>query len=141
MEHDKITRFLTAHNQAYLKALKEIMDGRKTGHWMWYIFPQLKGLGKSEISEYYALDNIREAGEYLRHPILGKHLVEISGAVLSLDGRTAYGIFGSPDDLKLRSCMTLFAKVDHSDPVFGNVLGKYFHDQQDELTLEFLGKS
>lgn len=139
MKHDKINRFLTAHNQAYLKALQEIMSGRKTSHWMWYIFPQLKGLGKSEISKYYALDNIREANEYLSHPILGKHLIEISGAVNSLRGITAYGIFGSPDDMKLCSCMTLFSKVNNADPVFENVLGKYFDGRYDDMTLKLLG--
>jgi len=138
MEHDKISRFLTAHNQAYTKALEEILHGKKTSHWMWYIFPQLRGLAKSEISGYYALDNIRDAREYLGHPILGKHLIEISKAVFSLQGRTAYEIFSSPDELKLRSCMTLFSKVDHADPVFGNVLNKYFDGQHDELTLELL---
>ncbi|MDQ0639957.1 uncharacterized protein (DUF1810 family) [Pedobacter sp. W3I1] len=138
MESEKINRFLTAQNQAYLKALEEIRAGKKVSHWMWYIFPQLKGLGKSEISEYYALEGIHDATDYLKHPVLGRHLVEISNAVLSLTGRSAHEIFGSPDDMKLRSCMTLFARAKDADQVFKKVLDKYFDGQFDSLTLELL---
>jgi uncharacterized protein (DUF1810 family) len=138
MESEKINRFLTAQNQAYLKALEEIRAGKKVGHWIWYIFPQLKGLGKSEISEYYALEGINDATDYLNHPVLGRHLVEISNAVLLLTGRSAHEIFGSPDDMKLRSCMTLFAEMKNTDPVFKQVLDKYFDGQFDRLTLELL---
>ena len=135
---EKIKRFLTAQNQAYLKALEEIRAGKKVGHWIWYIFPQLKGLGKSEISEYYALEGINDATDYLNHPVLGRHLVEISNAVLSLTGRSAHEIFGSPDDMKFRSCMTLFAGIKDTDPVFKQVLDKYFDGQFDRLTLDLL---
>ena len=138
MESEKINRFLTAQNQAYLKALEEIRAGKKVGHWIWYIFPQLKGLGKSEVSEHYALEGINDATDYLNHPVLGRHLVEISNAVLSLTGRSAHEIFGSPDDMKLRSCMTLFAEIKNTDPVFKQVLDKYFDGQFDRLTLELL---
>jgi uncharacterized protein (DUF1810 family) len=138
MESEKINRFLTAQNQSYLKALEEIQAGKKVSHWMWYIFPQLKGLGKSEISEYYALEGVNDATDYLNHPVLGRHLVEISNAVLSLTSRSANEIFGSPDDMKLRSCMTLFAKTKNADPIFKQVLDKYFDGQFDRLTLELL---
>jgi uncharacterized protein (DUF1810 family) len=138
MESEKINRFLTAQNQSYLKALEEIRAGKKVSHWMWYIFPQLKGLGKSEISEYYALEGVNDATDYLNHPVLGRHLVEICNAVLSLTGRSAHEIFGAPDDMKLRSCMTLFAKTKNADPIFKQVLDKYFDGQFDRLTLELL---
>jgi uncharacterized protein (DUF1810 family) len=138
MEPEKINRFLTAQNQAYQEALEEIRAGSKVSHWMWYIFPQLTGLGKSEISEYYALGGINDASDYLRHPVLGRRLIETSNAILSLSGRSANEILGSPDDMKLRSCMTLFSKVKDADPVFKKVLDKYFDGQSDSLTLQLL---
>jgi uncharacterized protein (DUF1810 family) len=138
MEPEKINRFLTAQNQAYQEALEEIRAGSKVSHWMWYIFPQLTGLGKSEISEYYALGGINDASDYLRHSVLGRRLIETSNAILSLSGRSANEILGSPDDMKLRSCMTLFSKVKDADPVFKKVLDKYFDGQSDSLTLQLL---
>ncbi|MGM9475220.1 DUF1810 domain-containing protein [Pedobacter sp. GSP4] len=138
MKPEKIQRFLTAQNQSYLRALDEVKAGYKVTHWMWYIFPQLKGLGRSEVAEYYALDNLCEASDYLRHPVLGPNLIEISTALLLLEGRSAHEIFGSPDDLKLRSCMTLFAKVDGTSPVFNGVIDKYYGGFLDTLTLQLL---
>jgi len=138
MEPQKISLFLTAHNQVYLQALEEIKSGYKRTHWMWYIFPQIKGLGKSETSRYYALENLKDASDYLMHPVLGKHLIEISEALLSLSGRSAGQILGAPDDLKLCSCITLFARVEGACPVFNRLLEKYFEGQPDELTLKFL---
>jgi uncharacterized protein (DUF1810 family) len=133
-----LARFLEAQNQTYLKALEEIKSGRKTSHWMWYVFPQLKGLGKSDMAEFYGIENLKEAEDYLAHPVLGKHLIDISEALLKIEGQTANEIFGSPDDLKLRSCMTLFANTDNSNTVFNAVLEKYFDGIPDERTLAVL---
>ncbi|MGJ1384512.1 DUF1810 domain-containing protein [Sphingobacterium siyangense] len=131
----ELKRFLDAQNQVYLKALSEIKNGRKTSHWMWYVFPQLRGLGSSEISDEYGISGGSEAISYLAHPVLGKHLIEISEALLQLDGFTAEEIFGYPDYLKLRSCMTLFAMVSDTDNIFNEVLKKYFDGIADERTV------
>lgn len=140
MKPEKIQRFLNAQNQSYLKALEEVKAGQKSTHWMWYIFPQLTGLGKSDIAQYYAIENLEEAADYLKHPVLGKNLIEISTAVLSVEGKSAHEIFGSPDDMKLRSCMTLFSKVDETNPVFKDVINKYYGGLLDTLTLQVLEK-
>lgn len=108
---------------------------------MWYIFPQMKGLGSSETAQYYGIKDLNEATGYLQHPILGKHLVEIATEVLHIKGKIATDIFGTPDDLKLFSCMTLFANVENTDPVFAKVLDKYFNGLQDEATLLLLVKN
>lgn len=141
--NDKIelTRFLDAQNQLYLTALSEIKSGQKQSHWMWFIFPQLKGLGRSETAKFYGINTIEEATAFLEHPVLGKHLVQISIELLNIDGRTANDIFGDPDDIKLRSSMTLFANVPNADPAFQNVIDKYFNSLQDKLTLELLLKN
>lgn len=136
-----LTRFLDAQNQTYLRALSEIKNGKKESHWMWYIFPQLKGLGKSEMAHYYGLNDLKEAESFLSHPILGKHLLEISETLLSLNDKTATQVFGNPDDLKLKSCMTLFNFLQNSEEVFEKVLKKYFNGTQDELTLKLLSKN
>ncbi|MDJ1506140.1 DUF1810 domain-containing protein [Xanthocytophaga agilis] len=138
MSTDTLSRFLDAQNQVYLKALQEIKSGRKTSHWMWYIFPQIKGLGQSDTAKFYAIEDIDQATAYLLHPVLGKNLIEISQAVLQLEGKTANQIFGSPDDLKLCSCMTLFANVKDADPVFKNVINTFFKGIQDQKTLDIL---
>lgn len=135
---NELIRFLEAQNQVYLKALSEIKEGKKNTHWMWYVFPQINGLGSSETAKYYGIKDMNEATAYLQHPILGKHLVEIAEAVLNLNGKTATQIFGTPDDLKLRSCMTLFANVKNTNPVFQKVLIKYFNGIPDELTLQLI---
>ncbi|MFV5692943.1 DUF1810 domain-containing protein [Flavobacterium sp. LT1R49] len=137
---NELLRFLDAQNQVYLKALAEIKNGKKDTHWMWYIFPQIKGLGSSETAQYYGIKDLNEATAYLQHPILGKHLIEISEEVSNLNGKTASEIFGTPDDMKLRSCMTLFANVKNADPVFQKVLEKYFNGLPDQLTLELLNR-
>lgn len=108
----KLTHFLTAQNQVYLKALLEIQQGQKQSHWMWFIFPQLKRLGTSGAANYYGIKNLEEAKVYIKHPVLGKHLKQINIALLDLTNKTAADIFGSPDDMKLHSCMTLFSLVD-----------------------------
>lgn len=135
-----LARFLEAQNHTYLKALEEIKSGKKTSHWMWYVFPQLKGLGKSDMAEFYGIENLKEAEDYLAHPVLGKHLVAISEVLLSIYGKTANEIFGSPDDLKLRSSMTLFAIAGKSNPVFNAVLEKYFSGAHDKKTLELINQ-
>ena len=137
-DNNELIRFLEAQNQVYLKALSEIKNGKKETHWMWYIFPQIKGLGLSETANHYAIKDLNEATAYLQHPILGKHLVEISEEVLNLNGKTATQIFGTPDDMKLRSCMTLFANVENTNPIFRKILAKYFNGFPDELTLQLL---
>lgn len=137
----ELIRFLEAQNQVYLKALSELKKGKKDTHWMWYIFPQLKGLGSSEMAQYFGMKDWNEATAYLQHPVLGRHLIEISSVVLQLEGKTVTEIFGTPDDLKVHSCMTLFANVENTDPVFAKVLVKYFNGLQDEATLLLLAKN
>jgi len=130
-----LSRFLEAQNQTYLNALSEIRKGQKVTHWMWFIFPQLKGLGKSTTAQYYGIADLSEASAYLQHPVLGKHLVQISSALLEIENKTALDIFGSPDDLKLRSSMTLFSKVPGAEYIFQKVLDKYFDGLPDTNTL------
>ena len=135
----KLERFIEAQNGTYEKALAEIRGGRKRSHWMWYIFPQLTGLGFSETSRYYAITGLGEANAYLHHPVLGPRLVEICRALLELDINNAGEIFGSPDDMKLRSSMTLFTEVEGADKVFSLVLEKFFGGVKDNKTLLLLG--
>jgi uncharacterized protein (DUF1810 family) len=130
-----LKRFLEAQARDYEIALAEIRAGRKRSHWMWYIFPQIKGLGFSSTSQRFAIRDLKEAQAYLRHPVLGARLVEITQTLLKLEGNNAQQVFGSPDDLKLKSCMTLFAAVPGTDPVFGQVLQKYFQGKNDPHTL------
>jgi uncharacterized protein (DUF1810 family) len=135
-----LQRFLDAQARDYAQALAEITSGRKRSHWMWYIFPQVRGLGFSSTSQHYAIGDLAEAAAYLKHPVLGKRLVEISTALLGLAGSDANRVFGSPDDLKLKSSMTLFAAVPGADTVFGQVLAKYFGGVRDGKTLHLLGQ-
>jgi uncharacterized protein (DUF1810 family) len=135
---DKLDRFIDAQAEVYSGALSEIKSGRKTSHWMWFIFPQIKGLGQSDIAKHYSIKNIEEATAYLNHPFLGRHLVDISKALLEINGKSANQIFGSPDDLKLRSSMTLFSNVKNTNPVFDEVLAKFFSGQPDKLTMQIL---
>jgi uncharacterized protein (DUF1810 family) len=130
-----LSRFLEAQNQTYLNALSEIRKGQKVTHWMWFIFPQLQGLGKSTTAQYYAITDLSEASAYLQHPVLGKHLIQISSALLEIENKTVLEIFGSPDHLKLRSSMTLFSKVQGADHVFQKVLDKYFEGLPDTNTI------
>ena len=137
-EEKDLERFIAAQETAYEMALAEIKSGRKQSHWMWYIFPQIAGLGFSSTSKFYAIKDRQEAEAYLRHPILGARLIEISAVLLEIEGKTAYQIFGSPDDLKLKSSMTLFGSLENTDPVFEKVLDKYFAGARDMQTLELL---
>ncbi|MBR2571986.1 MAG: DUF1810 domain-containing protein [Clostridia bacterium] len=135
-----LSRYTEAHRDSYRNALAEIKNGRKTSHWMWYIFPQIHGLGMSSTSRYYAIRDQAEAIAFLRDPYLGGNLTEITGALLALDGNDAGAIFGWPDDMKLRSCMTLFAAVSEEGSVFHQVLDRYFGGKPDEKTLSILGQ-
>jgi uncharacterized protein (DUF1810 family) len=132
-------RFVQAQEEDYERALAEIQNGRKRSHWMWYIFPQYEGLGSSATSKRYAIRSLAEAAAYLDHPVLGPRLLACAGAALSVDGRSAFEVFGSPDDLKLRSCATLFASVSSPGSVFHQLLDKYFGGQRDERTVRLAG--
>jgi len=134
-----LQRFLDAQEASYPTALAEIKAGRKRSHWMWYIFPQIQGLGFSETSRFYAIRDLTEAEAYLRHPVLGPRLVGISQELLQLAATDATRIFGSPDDMKLKSSMTLFAALDGGSPVFQAVLDKFFRGAADSRTLQLLG--
>jgi uncharacterized protein (DUF1810 family) len=138
MNQQDLSRFLTAQERDYETALAEIKGGRKRSHWMWYIFPQIAGLGFSETSKFYSLNSQAEAEAYLNHPVLGKRLIEISTELLELQDDHAVRIFGSPDDLKLKSSMTLFAALPDTDPVFGKVLSKFFNGIKDLDTIRLL---
>ncbi|MEW6357208.1 MAG: DUF1810 domain-containing protein [Planctomycetota bacterium] len=133
-------RFTKAQEGVYDRALAELRAGRKRSHWMWFIFPQIEGLGHSSTSRYYAIKSLEEARQYLNHPVLGPRLLECAEAVLAIEGRSVAEIFGYPDDLKLRSCMTLFAQAAEAGSVFVRVLDKYFHGEQDSRTLDLLEK-
>jgi uncharacterized protein (DUF1810 family) len=135
-----LKRFLSAQEHDYATALSEIKAGRKRSHWMWYIFPQISGLGFSSTSAYYGIKSLEEAAAYLQHPVLGKRLLEISEVLLTLEGRNATAIFGQPDDVKLKSSMTLFSRVPGSPAIFQQVLDKFFYGLGDEKTIELLAK-
>lgn len=131
--HD-LARFVEAQEDVYAEALSEIRSGRKRSHWMWFIFPQYAGLGFSSTSKRYAIKSLAEAKAYLSHPVLGPRLLECAEAVMGVTGRTAYELFGTPDDMKLKSCATLFESVSPPDSVFQRLLSKYFHGDRDEKT-------
>lgn len=133
-----LKRFVDAQLRDYETALSEIKSGRKRSHWMWYIFPQIQGLGFSATSRYYSIKNKEEAEAFLQHPVLGKRLIMICDALLSLPTNNAHSIFGSPDDVKLKSCATLFASLPNTNPVFEAVLQKFFDGKKDESTLRIL---
>ena len=126
-----LCRFVPAQEGDYEQALAEIRSGRKRSHWMWYIFPQFDGLGFSSTSERYSIKSAAEAEAYLSHPMLGPRLVECAEAVLGVDERSVFDIFGSPDDVKLRSCATLFGCVSPAGSVFERLLDKYFQGRRD----------
>ena len=138
--HD-LRRFAIAQADDYDRALAEIRDGRKRSHWMWYIFPQFAGLGLSSTSRLYAIKSLAEARAYLDHPTLGPRLVACANALMKVEARSASTIFGSPDDLKLKSSATLFAAVAPDDSVFARVLDKYFGGDRDDRTLELIGET
>ena len=132
-----LSRFIDAQKHDYSTALSEIRNGRKRSHWMWYIFPQIAGLGMSSTAVYYSIRDLDEARDYINDPYLGKNLIEISEALLENPSDDASYVMGYPDDLKLRSCMTLFREVS-DNPVFDKVLGKFFCGEPDPMTLRLI---
>ncbi len=133
-------RFISAQEGIYSSVLAELRRGQKRTHWMWFIFPQIDGLAHSTTSKHYAIKSIEEARHYLNHPVLGTRLLECAETVLAIEGRSVSEIFGYPDDLKLKSSMTLFAYVADPRSVFVRVLEKYFNGEQDVRTLDLLEK-
>ncbi|HEX3148255.1 MAG TPA: DUF1810 domain-containing protein [Gemmataceae bacterium] len=133
-----LQRFVEAQQNDYARALAEIRSGQKRSHWMWYIFPQFDGLGFSSMSRRYAIKSRSEAEAYLQHPVLGPRLIEIADAALAVAGRSATDIFGSPDDMKLRSSVTLFASVAPVDSVFHRLLDRFFAGRHDEATVQLM---
>lgn len=134
-----LSRFIEAQDRDYDRAFSEISSGKKRSHWMWYIFPQFAGLGSTSTSKHYAIKSPDEAKAFLAHPILGPRLLECAKAVVDVQGRSANQIFGSPDDLKLRSCATLFACVSPPGSVFHRLIAKYYGGAFDDRTLRLLG--
>ncbi|PTQ76278.1 uncharacterized protein (DUF1810 family) [Nitrosomonas oligotropha] len=134
----ELDRFIQAQTQDFEIALTEIYSARQRSHWMWYIFPQFAGLGFSAISQCYAIRSAAEARAYLNHHILGARLIQCIEALLAIDGRSAHEIFGSPDDMKLKSCATLFASVTPKGSAFECLLEKYFQGERDQQTLSLM---
>ena len=134
-----LERFVAAQQQTYADALRELRAGRKTGHWIWFIFPQLVGLGRSEMSRFYGIESLAEARAYLEHPVLGPRLRESVGAVLATSGLSAEQIFGSLDAMKVRSSMTLFQRAAPDEPRFSEVLERFYGGVADEATDALLG--
>ena len=133
-----LIRFLEAQNQLYLTALSEIKKGKRETHWMWFIFPQITGLGTSDTAKFYAITDLKEAVEFAAHPILGKHLIEISELILTFKMKSAESILGELEARKLRSSMTLFTLIENSNPIFQEVLDTFFSGEQDPLTLSII---
>lgn len=133
-----LQRFVEAQEQVYSHVIDELALGHKQTHWMWFVFPQLKDLGKSARAKHYGLASAQEAREYLAHPLLGQRLLECTRLILALRNANAHEIFGSPDDLKLRSCMTLFDAVAPEQAVFRQALKTFFADKPDQATLQLI---
>ena len=131
-------KYITAHERSYNQALKEIKNGQKVSHWMWYIFPQIQGLGYSDISKYYALNGVEEAKQYMASETLKEHMLEICEALLALESCDAEVVLGYPDNLKLQSSMTLFSISNPEYDIFERVLDKYYAGTKDKRTLEFI---
>jgi len=130
-----LNRFIEAQNPVYARVCAELLQGRKTSHWMWFVFPQIEGLGRSDMAQRYAIASLDEAKAYLEHPILGPRLRECTRLVCQVSGKTIREILGSPDDMKFRSCLTLFLHAAADPGVFEEALKKYFSGEQDALTL------
>jgi len=133
-----LERFTGAQAPVWEQVRRELAAGCKQSHWMWFIFPQLAGLGSSPTARHFALADLGEAGAYLAHPLLGERLREATRLVLGVEGRSAHAIFGSPDDLKFRSSMTLFARLPDTDPLFARALARYFDGLPDPRTIALL---
>jgi uncharacterized protein (DUF1810 family) len=137
----RLRRFVDAQNAngTYQEVISELRSGRKSSHWMWYVFPQVKGLGQSSMANHYGIASLAEAQAYLRHPMLGPRLIECAQLLLAIDGKGATDIFGSLDAMKLRSSMTLFSRADPQQAVFRQVLDRYFQGSEDPETIRRLG--
>jgi uncharacterized protein (DUF1810 family) len=135
-----LERYIKAQASLYARALGELKRGEKQSHWMWYIFPQIAGLGRSSMSQTYAIQSLEEAREYLAHPVLGARMRECCQVLLALEGKTAHEIFRSPDDFKFRSSLTLFARAAPDERLFDDLLVKYFRSEEDPATLEVLAR-
>lgn len=135
-----LARFITAQSGVYDQALAEIHAGRKASHWMWFIFPQLSGLGMSAMSQLYAISGVEEAKAYLAHPLLGQRLRECVNILNHLEGRTAEGIFGQVDVMKLHSSLTLFAEAGDADDPFARCLARYYGGRREAATMRLLGR-
>jgi len=136
--HD-LRRFVEAQEQTFAQAVSELEDGRKASHWMWFVFPQLRGLGRSPMAIRFGIESLDEARAYLAHPLLGPRLKQCVRLALRIDGRSITEIFGLPDDMKFRSCMTLFDRAAPDETLFAQALQKYFDGSPDARTLELLG--
>ena len=133
-----LQRFVEAQDRVLPEVMRELQAGRKQSHWMWFVFPQLRALGRSPTALRYGIPSLNEARAFLAHDVLGPRLVACTKAVLDVQGRTAHEIFGSPDDLKLRSCMTLFAAAAPDEPAFAEVLRRYYGGESDAATMALL---
>jgi len=138
MDKYNLDRFVLAQEKMFETAYNELKRGRKESHWMWYIFPQITGLGFSEIAKYYAISNLDETAAYLKHVILGNNLIDISNVLIHHPSNNATEIFGTPDNMKLRSSMTLFAQAENTNSCFQTVLDKFFEGIPDEKTLKII---
>ena len=138
MDINSLDRFLEAQEHKYDKALKEIQNGKKRTHWMWYIFPQLRGLGRSRMAYTYGINGFEEAKAYLAHPILSARLIELTEALLAHKDKSAHKIFGDIDDMKLQSCMTLFSLISENDSVFHQVLDCFYDGKMDKYTIAII---
>ncbi len=136
-----LARFIEAQEPVIERARAELAAGRKASHWMWFVFPQISGLGASAMAQRYAVGSIEEARAYLAHPVLGSRLRDLTELVNELQGGSARRVFGSPDDMKFRSSMTLFNAAAPQEPAFLTALARYFGGERDPLTLEILGRT
>ncbi|MDO9500177.1 DUF1810 domain-containing protein [Falsiroseomonas sp.] len=136
-----LARFVQAQDTVMAEVQRELRQGRKYGHWMWFVFPQLRELGRSATARHYGISSLAEARAYAAHPLLGQRLVDCTALVLAVPDRTVHAIFGSPDDLKFRSCMTLFAAAWPEQPVFAEALRRHFGGAADSLTLDLLASA
>ena len=134
-----LERFVSAQDPVYTAVVGELSNGMKANHWMWFIFPQIDGLGSSPTARHYAIRSLEEANEYLAHPILGSRLIECTGLVNNVAGKSLREILGSPDDMKFHSSVTLFSLLESRESVFDQALGKYFNGEPDERTIAILG--
>jgi uncharacterized protein (DUF1810 family) len=137
---NSLKRFTEAQEKVYTMAFTEIQNGKKQSHWMWFIFPQIAGLGSSETSRYYSIKDLQEADLFLKHPVLGPRLINICRELLNLKTNNAHQVFGSPDNLKLQSSMTLFSMKPGTDLVFQQVLEKFFNGERDNKTVQIVSK-